>query len=764
MIYNYIHSFLRNARKNKFFYSINLVCFFLGFLLLTVISTFIYQEFSFDHFHENSSNIYRINSGGYGVTPLCFKEKLNGKLAEISHIVQLSSTSLEISNNNEAFYIDKAYITDSELFDIFSFKLTSSNPDEVLELPFSIVLDMSTADRLFGKQSPIGKIIHAKDGEYTVTGIMEDIPYNSHIQTKAFISSETLRQRNGDEAFNCGSWSSLTYVSLFSNSNIKDTENKINTILEHNRMANNPLKLEPLRKVYFDYNNNKYDSCRHGNIQTTFLYIGIAIIILIIVIFNYINISTTILISRLKEFSIRKINGANREDLIKQIMIETLGIALISLVTALVFVEFLLHPLSNILNIPVSLSLNRSTLYAFFAIGIILIALTISLIPGIFISKVKEIKVLKKESIFNSRNLQRKLFLLFQFLIVAILLNSSLSVTKQIDFMLHKNMGLQYENVISFNIDETLQSKSDLLTNWLHSSPNIKNASFSSGLIGEHFTKIPIDISGNQELYYTYSIDPKYFQTYNIDLKYGRNFSDDIITDINNSCIINEEACKSIGIENPIGQLINQKKVIGVVKNFNYSSLHNTIEPLILTCGKGNVLQVKISHEDQLKTIDFIKKICRNISPNYDFNYTFLDTQIKDLYRSDMNVKTSITIYSLLAFLITLLGLWGITIFNIKKKTKENCIRKIHGASMIDTFKLFTKEQLCIVIISNIIAIPISYFIINKWLNNFAYTAEIGFMVFIKTLFVIAIFTFLAISFMIITSQNANLVETLKNE
>ncbi len=764
MIYHYIQSFLRSVKKNQFFYSINLIGFFVGFLILTVITAFVYQEFSFDRFHENSSNIYRINSGGYGVTPLCFKEKLDGKLAEISHVVQLSSTSLEINYNEQILNIGKTYYTDSELFDVFSFKLLSGNPNHVLQAPFSIVLDKSTASELFGEQSPLGKIIHGKHGDYTVTGIMEDIPYNSHIQSKAFISFETLRQVEGENAFNCGSWFSLTYVSLLKNSIVKDTETEINTILKDSRMANNPLKLESLKKVYFDYNNNKYDGCKHGNIQTTFLYLGIAIFILIIVVFNYINLSTTILISRLKEFSIRKINGAKRKDIIKHVMIETVGVAFVSLIIALVVVEFLLHPLSNILNIPISSAFKRTSLYTYFFAGIGITSFIIGLIPGIFISKVNEIKVLKNESIFGSRNMQRKLLLVFELIIVAILLNSLLLVKKQIDFMLQKDMGLQYENVIAFNVDQILQDKSELLKGKLLAAPSIEKVSFSNSLIGEGFTKVPIDVTDDKELCYTYFIDSEYILLYNIDIKYGRNFSFDLITDGNSSCIINEEACKSIGMENPIDKVVNGKRIVGVVKNFNYSSLHDKIEPLILSCGKGNVLQIRIAQDNQEKTINFIKDVCMSISPDFDFNYAFLDSRIKNLYKSDMNVKSSIEIYSILAFLITLLGLWGLMLFTIKKKTKEVCIRKLHGARMSDTFKLFAKEQVSIVLISNIVSIPISIFIVNKWLNNFAYKVDIGFLIFIKTLFVVAFFTILAISFLIIKSQKANLVETLKYE
>ncbi len=763
MIYHYLLSFLRNVKKNKFFYSINLIGFFVGFLLLTIISAFVYQEFSFDRFHKNYSNIYRVNSGEYGVTPLCFKEELENKLPTISHVVQLSGTSLEIKNDNKKFNIDKVYYTDSDVFTVFSFKLILGNQNNALNKPFSIVLDQSIARALFGEQSALGKIIHGENGDYTVTGIMEDIPYNSHIQSKAFISLETLRQTERDNAFDCSNWASLTYVCLLKNTSTRDTETKINSILKDSRMANMPLKLEPLKKVYFDRENNKFDGCKHGNQQTTILYWAIGTLILLIVIFNYINLSITLLTNRLKEFSIRQINGAENKDIIQHILIEAIGVAFVSLIFALVLTDFLIHPLSNILNIPVSSSLKKSTLYTCCIISIGLISILIGLVPGIFISKINEIKALKNESIFGDRNTKRKLFLLLQLTIVAILLNSAFVVRKQISFMLQQDTGLQYENVIAFKMDSTLQNKSGLLKDKLLKNSCIKNISFSNALIGEVFKKIRIDINNRNELWYAYSIDPEYIGLYDIKLKYGRNFSSDLQTDGDN-CIINEEAAKSFGIENPVDKMLDHQRIIGVVKNFNYLSLHNVIEPLIFTYRKGNFVQINIAPDNQKRTIMLIKKTCNSISANFNFNYTFMDSQIKDLYRSDMNFKISIEIYSIIALFIALLGLLGLLLFTIKKKKKEVSIRILHGATIGNIFRLFSKEQLLIVFISNIIALPISIFIINKWLHNFPYRVDIGFIVFFKTLFIMTVIVILVLSFLIIKTQNSNRIETLKDE
>lgn len=770
MIYHYIKSFLKSVKKNRFFYTINLIGFLAGFLLLTIIFTFVYQELSFDRFHKNAPNIYRIHSGGYGVTPLCFGEKLKNRIPEITGIVRFSSKDLTIVYNNKELTIGKTYYTDPEIFQFFSFKLLSGNAANVLKDPFSIVINKSTANKLYGKRSSLGETIQDKDGViYTITGIMEDIPYNSHIQSSAFISIETLRHTGDENTFNCGSWENLTYVSLTEKSNSTETEAKINTILEDSRMGTSDgkfeLKLEPLKKVYFDSENNKFDGSMHGNLQTVILYLAISILILLVVILNYINLSTAISGSRIKEIAIQKVNGAERIQIVKQIMLEALGVAFISFIIALSIIELLLPQLSSLLNLPISSSLNRSLLYLYYFVGVIIIGIITGLVPGIFLSKINEIKALKNESVFNSRGIQRKILLVFQLVIVAVLLNSTFIIKRQISYVFKKDLGFQYDNVISFDLSKSLQDKNELLKNNLLKNPRIESVSFSDGLIGEEYSKHPVNIGGADKICTFYSIDTNYLALYKIKLKYGRGFSPDLKTDITNSCIINEEACKTFGIENPVGKsMANKKVIVGVVYNFNFTSLHNKIEPLIINCGNGKVVQIRISADNQEETINFVKRTCKSISPDFECNYSFLDNRIKKLYKSELDLKSSFEIYSLITFIIALLGLFGLTLFMVKKKTKEIGIRKLYGARLNDTFKLFTKEQIRIVIISNVLAIPISFLVMNKWLTNFQFRVDIGFLVFFETFFITIAFTLLAISFLIIKTHKTNLIETLKHE
>jgi len=228
------------------------------------------------------------------------------------------------------------------------------------------------------------------------------------------------------------------------------------------------------------------------------------------------------------------------------------------------------------------------------------------------------------------------------------------------------------------------------------------------------FAKSPQTIDDFTKLCYKFNVDADYLDLYKIRLKNGRNFSPDLRTDMTESCMVNEEACNVFGLENPLGKTIGDRKIVGVVNNFNYTSLHNAIEPLVIYCGTGKVAQIKIAPVRQQETIAFIKNTCESISPGFEWDYTFLDSRIKDLYRSELSLKNSTTIYSFIALIIALLGLFGLTLFTIKKRTKEVSIRKLHGARLNDTFWLFAREQTRIVVISNIIAIPLTILVMNQ--------------------------------------------------
>lgn len=769
MLYYYIKSFLRSIRKNFFFHSINLTGFFAGIFLLTIIFTFIYQELSFDSFHQYQSSVYRIQSGGYGVTPLCFGEKIKNKIPEVKAIVRFSLKDLVLRVNEKELKIENAFYADPEIFQVFSFKMISENSSHALDAPFSMVISRSVSTRLSGSRSAIGETLQDKDGTvYTITGIMDDIPYNSHIRVNAIIPIETLRRTQGEEAFNCGSWSNLTYLQLNEHASVQETERKLNTLLEDSRMETGDgklvLRLEPLRKIYFDYDNNKFDGSVHGNLQTVILYSAVSLLILFIVMINYINLSIAISGSRLKQISIQKINGATKGQIIRQSVLESCGVAVLSFLISLLLIELLLPQISSQLSLSISPSMNRLKLYVYFLSGILCIGVITGLLPGVYISGISLITSLKNETVFQSRGIQRKIFLAIQMAIVAIMLNSTFIINKQITYVFRKEMGFQHKDIVTFYLDKPLPEKQELLKQALLVNPEIQAVSFSDGFVGDGLTKRPVKLDNVEKLCNFISIDPEYIDLYAIRLKYGRNFSRELATDRQGSYLLNEAACRSFGIDNPVGRMIHDKVIIGVVRDFNFSSLHNKIEPLIMSCEEGRAVQIKIAGENQEATIDFINKACKNSSPDVEYDLSFLDNRIEKLYKSELDLKSSFKVYSFITFFIALLGLFGLTLFQARKMTKEIGIRKIHGAGLLDTFRRFTKEYIQIIVISNAISVPLSLWAMNNWLAHFQYKTDIGPFVFLKTLIITAFFTLLAISYLVVRTHKTNPLKTLKHE
>jgi putative ABC transport system permease protein len=769
MLYHYIRSFLKSIRKNRFFYTINLIGFVTGFLVITMIITFVYQELSFDKFHKNANNIYRITAGSYGVTPSCFAEKLKNQVPEITAVARFSARNLSIVSNNKDVNIGRVFYTDQEVFRIFSFKLYAGNPTNVLINTFSIVIDRSTSSKLFGPASPLGEIIREKDGTaYTITGIMEDIPYNSHIKGNAFISFETLKQISENKTSDCRNWSILTYVCLSEKTNVRETEGKINSELKDFLMGPTdnkiPLKLEQFRKVYFDYNNNKYDGSEHGNLQIVKLYLATSFLILVIVIINYINLTSAISGSRIKEIAIRRINGAERGQIVKRELLEALGMAFLSFITAFLLIKVLLPQLSSLLNIPVSQSVKMPFLYIYCFLAVAATGIIAGIFPGVFLSKVNEIRALKNELLFKKGGQQRKILLFFQLFIVATSLNLTFSINRQIKYVLNKDLGFNYENIVYMKLDKDLYGRKAILKNNLLKNPKIKSVAFSDGLIGEGFGKSTKKIGETEKLCNFFSIDPAFLNLYQIKIKYGRNFSFDLMTDYSNSCLVNETACRAFGVENPVGKLVGNKEIIGVVNDFNFTSLHNRIEPLIINCAEGNIVQLKISSDNRDATLNSIMQLSKELSPDFKGEYSYMENRIRELYKSEINLKSSFILYSIITLIISSLGLFGLTLFLIRKKTREISIRKLYGAKLSDTFKLFIAEQVRIVVISNMVAIPISIFANKAWLNYFQYRVDIGFLIYLETLLITLVFTILAISFFIVKTHRTNLIETLNHE
>lgn len=768
MFSHYIRSFFIHLKKNRFFNALNLLGFAAGFLLLTLISAFVYQETAFDRFHKNADRIYRLHPVGYGVTPACFADKLAGKLPEIRRLVRLSTVDLPIRTKDTRSATIKISYTDPAIFEAFSFPILSGRPENALKSPFSIVVTESLARRLFGDSPPIGQTIQTADtAVLTVTGVMKDLPYVSHIRTQAFVSMETLRLKEENQTFGCGSWSMLTYVELDETADPGSVAAKINELLEAFRMDTGDgkvrLVLEPLADLYFNGEGNRYDGSVHGSRQTVMLYLAVSLLILFIVVINYINLSTALAGNRIRETAIRKVHGASRRQVVIQVMVEAAGMALIAFLGAWILIELLLPQLSGLLNIPLDGGFNRRLLLPACLIGAGVLGAASGLIPGLLLSKTEASSALKDDTPLRSRGGLRKVLLVFQVMIVAGLLNATCLISSQMAYVLNLDLGFRPEQVLSFRMDGALSNKKDLLKRRLAGRPEIGAIAFSDDLIGGGFGQAPIGNEGNKTLCYFLSVDPDYLPLYGIELTRGRNFSWEKPADFADGCLINEAAREAFGLDAPEDKMLDKYRVLGVVSNFNFISLHQAVGPLIIHCSRdGQVAQVRVAAGQEDKAVSLIRQACLGISPDYDFNYTFLQEDLRGHYRAEINLRNSFRFYALIAFLIALLGLFGLTLFVIRKRTREMAIRRLYGANTGQAFRLLTGEQLAIVLTANLLALPVSWWLMDKWLDHFQYRIGVDAAVFVKTLGITLFFNFLAASFLLFRLGRVNLVESLR--
>lgn len=768
MFSHYIRSFFIHLKKNRFFHILNLTGFAVGFLLLTLISAFVYQESSFDRFHKNADHIYRLHPAGYGVTPACFADKLAGKLPEIRQLVRFSTVDFPIRLEGPQGTTIKISYTDPSVFEVFTFPLVPGQAENALKTPYSAVITRSLARRLFGEDAPIGQTIRGADSTVlTVTGVMKDLPYPSHIRTQAFVSIETLRLLEENRTFGCGSWSMLTYVQLAEKADPEAVAARVNDLLEEFRMDTGDGKvlliLQPLPELYFDGEGNRYDGSVHGNRQTVMLYLAVSLLILCIVIINYINLSTALAGNRIRETAIRKVSGAGRLQVVIQVMTEAAGMALIAFLGAWVLIELLLPQLSGFLNIQLDGAFNRGLFLPACLTGAGLLGAASGLVPGLLLSKTDASSALKDDTPMRSRGILRKALLVFQVVIVAGLLNATFLISSQMRYVLNRDLGFRPEQVLSFRLDGALSNKKDLLKRRLAGRPEIGAIAFSDDLIGGGFGQAPVGNEGNKKLCYFLSVDPDYLPLYDIELTRGRNFSWENPADFENGCLINEAALEAFGLDAPEDKMLDKYRVLGVVSNFNFISLHQAVGPLIIHCSRdGQVAQVRVAAGQEGKAVSLIRQACLGISPDFDFNYTFLQEDLRGHYQAEINLRNSFRFYALIAFLIGLLGLFGLTLFVIRKRTREMAIRRLYGANTGQAFRLLTGEQLGIVLTANLIALPVSWWLMDNWLDHFEYRIQVDPAVFLKTLGITLLFNFLAASFLLFKIGRVNLVESLR--
>ncbi len=799
MFKNYIKVAWRNLFKDKLYSMVNIIGLSIGITCCAVIYLYVSYELSYDAYHHQSENIYRMVSNSHEpdkvkefapTSPIMASSALV-QFPEIDNIVRFNGSSRNISFEEKKFYDTKLYYADSTLLDVFDFNLIQGNKKTLLNKPYSIVLTESTAKKYFGNESAYGKIMKLSDTiNLTVTGVINDIPKNSHFSFDCFLSRITMNDLNkGDSSwyqnneqnwFNCNTYS---YIRLKDGTDPSKLKSKINAymtkeneeIRKQTGMYMN-CNLQPITDIHLTSNlEAEFKDSKNGNIQYIYIFIGTAILMLVIACCNFINLSTAKSINRSKEIGLRKVIGATRKQLILQFLGESTFFSIIASLFSILFVYCLLPVFNNFLGIELHFTLKTFLLYL---IIIVFVGILSGSYPALLMSSFSPIRSIKgniKHSLIDV--IFRKGLVVFQFTIAIALIICTIIVLNQLDFIQNKNIGMNKDQLLNIELKPQDAGKSEVLLKELRQNPKIVSASVNSFSFKymSNITLIPEGLAENKlTSCNVFSMDYDFLKTYQIPIVAGRDFSPSYTTDETEGFMVNEAAVKEFGWKTPkdaIGKKVQwgmgkDGKVVAVVKDFNFTSLKENIKPILMHIFKPwhNNITVRLKTDNVSTTISEIENIWKTNAPHSPYKYSFLEEDFNNMFQSELKMRSVLGVFTVLGILVACLGLFGLAAFTIKQRYREIGIRKVLGSSVNGIVKNLSADFLKLVIISILIAIPLAWYASYKWLQDFAFKVDISWWVFILAAFLALIIAFITVCFQALKAALANPIKSLRTE
>ncbi len=788
---------LRSLYKNKSYSFINITGLAIGLAVSIFIFMFVWHEISYDKFNENSSNIYRLNiTGEINGEPLHIAQSswLMGPVIteEFPEFINWArflpvSQGVHIENNNNSFFLEDIFYADSTLFDLFSFTMIKGDPSKALVAPNSLVLTRSTADMLFEDNEPVGKNITWNNTEnFTVTGVIEDIPSNSHFNFDALASLSTFGPYEGaaDEA-----WTHFSYITYFQaeeNANLNNFTDQFRGYLDEKiglTMADHGILLDaflqPLTDIYLHSSvNNPLGPS--GNIVYIYILSAIAFLVLLIACINFINLSTAKASRRARESGVRKVLGANRKMLIIQYLSESILICSLSMVIALAIIEISLPFLNSLLDNTLSLRVYSSPeIMVTVILLVILTGILAGTYPAFVLSGFEPVRVLKNQATRGPRSsFFRNTLVVVQFAISVFLLIATGVVYSQLSYIDNSTDGVKTENQLVIPLrNPELQSRGRQLGEILSSVPGVKSAGMSSGVPVQGYSGTSFRAESNPQspgtLTYYFAAEPEYMNTMELEIIEGRNFFPDSPSD-SLSVIVNETLVKKFNLTDPLGSSLyagseselQSYTICGVIKDFNYSSLHTPIEPLIIHSERSNFnfITLSLNPGGINETVNRLRDEWESLGTGLPFDYNFLDQTISAVYGMEKRAGKLFIFFSVFAIFISTLGLYGLSSYTTELRKKEIAIRKAHGAKVKQIMFSLSAGFLKWVFIGNMIAWPAAWFWANSWLNNFAYQISVGAGLFFSAGLFSVIIALLTVNYQAFKAAISNPVNALRYE
>ena len=802
MFKNYFNTAWRNLIKNKTYSFLNILGLTIGVIVCLLIGVWLQRELSFDNFHPDRDKIFRVvntfksESETFSQAPsgVALGAHLPTQLPSIKAACRVFRFQNKFKVGNNQFFEEHVLDVDSNFFTFFGFRLSQGPPAQVLSSPNQVVVTEKIAIKYFGTtQGVIGKTMLMEDkNPMTIAGIAENPPPNSHLQFDILVPYTYFRnwaiKTWKDDLDNqwVGGWP-YVYVQLTDPAKWKESEKQINDVVakfsekewKENKMSYR-YSLQPIQDIHLR-SHLRYDSPNNGSIATVSIFSIVGIIVLLLACINYINLTTAGAIRRAKETSVRKVVGATKSQLIGQFFLETFIICTVAVASGVIACKAILPAFSAWIEQSYNFPFTPQNILIIFGF-IILMAVVAGIYPSAILSSFNPAVSLKGNFLQSRRgNIIRKSLVVFQFTITIGLIASILIISRQMSFIKNKSLGFNGNAVLeaNFNGDESVIQRYASLRNELLKSPYVRDVTKHDanivGGLGNGWTTTK-NLKGEEvsTSIYRLSVDADYFDTYEMKLAAGRFFSKDIPTDTSRAVLVNESAVKTFGWQDPenalgkpFGKGNDIRYVIGVVKDFNFESLHKNVEALLIgyaRSGDGSSMSLKIDAAHMHEAIDHLTKTWKNTTPNVPMQYAFIDDRIAEQYGNEKKMEGIFYGFSGLSLLIACLGLFGLSTFVVQRKIKEIGIRKVLGASVPGIVGLLSEDFLKLVLLSVLIASPLSWYFMDRWLQNFAYHISIGWWAFVTAGIIAVLIALTTVSIQSIRAATANPVKSLRTE
>lgn len=798
MLKVYLKSAINSLMKSRFFSMANVLGLTTAMTVCLLIFMYIVNELSYEKFQKNRKDIFRLALiwGSEG-SKMKFAGSMPGLAPAINSEVPETELAVRIRkeydavvkiNNDKEYDEENLFFSDPELFKIFSFNMIQGDPDHALEEPFSVVLSEKASKKFFGSTNTLGREVFFKDFPMKITGIMENIPENSHLRCNVIISYSSLKAMGEDQSNLWNSWGNdLTYILMKPGTSVNSIIPKLDTLLIHNAdqwlSTRMQFEIQPLNKIHWE-TDTRSDIGPKGNKSFIFIFLSAAIFILTIACFNFLNLSLSRYIGRIKETGIRKTVGASRKNLIIQFFTESMVIILISSVMAAYLFEGIYSKIYSYLSI--DFVLYKDFFIISFIILVIIIVITglvAGVYPALFISKFSPIEVLKNESAgYSERFGLRKILILLQFSISLILITGTIVIFHQTEFMKNSYLGFDKKNIVLINFPgQTLgvTAKYETLRDELVRNSNILGVSgvFTVPGINSQFNISVVPEGAKSDDAVTMQALPAdygFIRTLGLEVTEGRDFSKEFSSDRFGSVILNESAVRALGLSKIIGTKLlipgesykGGVKVIGVVRDFHLKSFREKIGPLLIYINPDMYIQLiaRINAASSGVIIDYIRSVWNEILPGIPFSYSYLENRYDSLYNSDKKAGQILLVFALLALIISCLGLFGIVVYMMNMRIKEIGVRKVMGARVMTIIRLLLQQFFILILISYVIACPVAYILSMKWLQSFAFHIDFSIWVFVAAITIETVIALITVIFQTWKAATRNPVEALRYE